>query len=222
MTTTILTSRPCLLSSIVRSLNKHRQHTLIVSRRSALMTLNRPCVKDLKSVDIPGSLYVDDKLRAGFDHLPGHLLQLRPIVFPGGAGLALSNRRSHSIAVEAAANPSTRYSPAYASCLYRISKRNGWITTAPGLNFKNDASSSTSAWEADSAVLTMASDAEVESATVSLTDCRVKRKMATTTTRVASVETQRTNDSSLNRSFIRKIRSPVIATASKPFYSPLR
>lgn len=90
------------------------------------------------------------------------------------------------------------------------------------MNFKNDASSSTSAWEADSAVLTMASDAEVESATVSLTDCRVKRKMATTTTRVASVETQRTNDSSLNRSFIRKIRSPVIATASKPFYSPLR
>lgn len=95
----------------------------------------------------------------------GFTRQLRP---------ALSNRRRHSIAVEAAANPSTRYSPVCASCLYRISKPNGWTTTAPGLNFKNDASPSTSAGEADSAALTIASDAEVESATVSLTDCRVK------------------------------------------------
>ena len=143
-------------------------------------------------------------------------------MFPGGAGLALSNRRSHSIAVEAAANPSTRYSPVYTSYLYRISKRNGWTTTAPGLNFKNDASSSTSTGEADSAVLTITSDVEVESATVSLTGCRIKRKMAITITRVASVGAQRTNDPNLNRSFIREIWSPVIATASKPFYSPLR
>lgn len=57
---------------------------ILGSRESCCNGLFNPCVQDSESTDILGRLHPVGKLKVGFDHLPGGLLQLGPVMTARG------------------------------------------------------------------------------------------------------------------------------------------